>query len=220
MEEEQTRLTGSLTRLSAIFALLLPLVISVVEYAVASRSNTGSGMTHEELMTVLSYIALGSTTFSSSIIYFGARRLPFRQSYILAVFPVAANVLAALSAINVLRASSGAYGLPASYIAAAYLRMAVLPFADLWLCGLWSKYLKNEALFVAVSLFVCYVLGSVTNWLVGGLLPTGPESGFVRSELVVFGTRFGLEMLVGAVGYALLWLLFRKKCKKPEVTDG
>ena len=204
MNEEQTSLCSKLTRLSAFFALLLPLGILIAENALMS-----TGATNIELSTVLSYISLVSTAFSGAILYFGARRLDFRQSYVLAVFPVAANVLMAVGAMNVMSASSGSDGLPSSYICCAYLRLAALPFLTLWLCGLWSKPLKKEALYVAVSVFVTYVLSSLTNYLVGGLLPASID--LVRSAPLPFGKLFLYDTLAEVAGYVLLRLIFRKK---------
>ena len=79
----------------------------------------------------------------------------------------------------------------------------------LWLCGLWSKPLKNEALYVAVSVFVTYVLSSLTNYLVGGLLPASID--LVRSAPVPFGKLFLYDTLAEVAGYVLLRLIFRKK---------
>ena len=215
MNEEQTALCSKLTRLSAIFALVLPLAAPLIGNALVAN---GDG---NQYTVVLSYVSAASTAFSGTLIYFGARRLSFRQGYVIAVFPVAANVLMTVSALNVLQANSGAAGLPSAYICAAYLRITVLPFLVYWLCELWSKPLKNEALFAAVSIFADYVLSSLTNWMVGGLLPTGSDTHFVRTDPISFGRLFWLDMLVEVCGYALLWLLFRKKCKPqpPEKAD-
>ncbi len=219
MDEERKALRNKLLILSASCSFALPLIITLLNNALIPESGTSDKVLIYSLIA-LYYVSLAAVAFGGMLLLFAARRLRFCQSFVIALFPCAANVLMATAMLSFLKTNSDADGLSAAYICAAYLRMIALPFLILWLCGLWSKPLKNEALYGAVSIFASYVLSSVTNWLVGGLLSTGPNSNFMRADIIRFGKAFWFDMLVEAGGYALLWLLFRKKREPQEAVDG
>ena len=162
MDAERKALRNKLLFLSAIFSAL-PLLISLLENALLPESSASDNVLINLSYMLSYYVSIAAVAFGGMLLYFAARRLRFRQSFSIALFPCAANVLMTTAMLKFFKTNSGADGLPATYIYAAYLRIIVLPFLILWLCGLWSKPIKNEALYVAVSIFASFVLSSVTT---------------------------------------------------------
>lgn len=216
MDNEQTALRQKLLLLSVIFAFALPTAGAIIVYAFSPSSGASARWT-----VVFSYICMASGLFGDSLLYFAARRLRFRRSFPMALFPAASSaVMLLFSAWSNSRPGQDVVAVPITYSLAADLRMIALPFLILWLCGLWAKPLKNEALYAAVSIFGAYVLSSATNWLVHLLLPASPFGGSAETAFVLFGKAFWLDILVEAAGYALLWALFREKQAAREAAEG
>lgn len=131
MDNEQTALRQKLLLLSVIFAFALPTAGAIIVYAFFPSSGAPARW------TVFSYICMASGLFGDSLLYFAARRLRFRRSFPMALFPAAGSaVMLLFSAWSNSRPGQDVVAVPITYSLAADLRMIALPFLILWLCGL------------------------------------------------------------------------------------